>query len=59
MRVLVAALAIPVFYIPALFFGPLTNLTIVDTWRFWIIHLWVEVFEFFVTTVVTNYGYVV
>ena len=49
----VAALAIPVFYIPALFFGAKTNYTVVDTWRFWIIHLWVEgFFEFFATTVV-------
>lgn len=50
---LLAALAIPVFYLPAVFFGPHTNYTIVDTWRFWIIHLWVEgFFEFFATTVV-------
>jgi nitric oxide reductase subunit B len=50
---LVAALAIPVFYIPAMFFGAKTNFTVVDTWRFWIIHLWVEgFFEFFATTVV-------
>src|SRR5690606_24770480 len=48
-----AALAIPVFYIPALFYGAETNYTVVDTWRFWIIHLWVEgFFEFFATTVV-------
>ncbi|RDI98055.1 nitric-oxide reductase large subunit [Dyella solisilvae] len=50
---LLAALSIPVFYIPALFFGAKTNWTVVDTWRFWIIHLWVEgFFEFFATTVV-------
>jgi nitric oxide reductase subunit B len=50
---LFAAIAIPVFYIPALFFGAETNYTVVDTWRFWIIHLWVEgFFEFFATTVV-------
>jgi nitric oxide reductase subunit B len=50
---LYATLAIPVFYIPALFFGAKTNYTVVDTWRFWIIHLWVEgFFEFFATTVV-------
>ncbi|TAN09081.1 MAG: nitric-oxide reductase large subunit [Rhodanobacteraceae bacterium] len=50
---LIAALAIPVFYIPALFFGARTNYTVVETWRFWIIHLWVEgFFEFFATTVV-------
>ncbi|TAL74274.1 MAG: nitric-oxide reductase large subunit [Rhodanobacter sp.] len=50
---LLAAVAIPVFYIPALFYGAHTNLTVVETWRFWIIHLWVEgFFEFFATTVV-------
>ncbi len=50
---LVAALAIPMFYIPAMFFGAKTNYTVVDTWRFWIIHLWVEgFFEFFATTIV-------
>jgi len=50
---LVAALAIPVFYVPALFIGAKMNYTVVDTWRFWIIHLWVEgFFEFFATTVV-------
>jgi len=50
---LLASLAIPLFYIPALFFGAKTNFTVVDTWRFWIIHLWVEgFFEFFATTLV-------
>jgi nitric oxide reductase subunit B len=50
---LLAALAIPVFYVPALFIGAKSNYTVVDTWRFWIIHLWVEgFFEFFATTVV-------
>lgn len=50
---LIAAFAIPMFYLPALFFGSQTNYTIVDAWRFWIIHLWVEgFFEFFVTVIV-------
>ncbi|HTO66452.1 MAG TPA: cbb3-type cytochrome c oxidase subunit I [Bradyrhizobium sp.] len=50
---LIAAAAIPVFYLPALFFGSTTNFTVVDTWRFWIIHLWVEgFFELFVTVIV-------
>jgi nitric oxide reductase subunit B len=50
---LLAALAIPLFYLPALFFGSTTNYTVVDNWRFWIIHLWVEgFFELFVTTMV-------
>jgi nitric oxide reductase subunit B len=50
---LIAAFAIPLFYTPALFYGAETNYTIVDAWRFWIIHLWVEgFFEFFVTVMV-------
>ena len=49
----IAALAIPVFYIPAIFFDNMTHYTIVDTWRFWIIHLWVEgFFELFATVMV-------
>lgn len=50
---LVAAAAIPVFYLPALVFDGSTHFTVVDTWRFWIIHLWVEgFFELFVTVIV-------
>jgi nitric oxide reductase subunit B len=50
---LIAAFAIPLFYLPALFYGSQTNYTIVDAWRFWIVHLWVEgFFEFFVTVIV-------
>jgi nitric oxide reductase subunit B len=50
---LIAAAAIPVFYLPALLFDGATHYTIVDTWRFWIIHLWVEgFFELFVTVIV-------
>jgi len=50
---LYAAIGIPLFYVPAMFFGSRTNLTVVDMWRFWIIHLWVEgFFELFVTTMV-------
>ena len=50
---LIAAAAIPVFYLPALVFDGTTHFTIVDTWRFWIIHLWVEgFFELFITVMV-------
>ncbi len=50
---LLAALAIPVFYLPAFFYGSTTNFTVVDNWRFWIIHLWVEgFFELLVTAMV-------
>ncbi|MFZ0614059.1 MAG: cbb3-type cytochrome c oxidase subunit I [Desulfobacterales bacterium] len=47
------AAAIPFFYLPAFFFGSTSNFTVVDMWRFWIIHLWVEgFFELFVTVLV-------
>lgn len=55
---LLASAAIPLFYVPALFFGARTNFTIVDLWRFWIAHLWLEgFFEFFVTVVVATILY--
>lgn len=50
---ILASTAIPVFYLPAFFFGSATNFAVVDNWRFWIIHLWVEgFFELFVTVMV-------
>ncbi len=50
---LYAATAIPLFYLPALFYGPRTNFAVIDNWRFWIIHLWVEgFFELFATVLV-------
>jgi nitric oxide reductase subunit B len=50
---LIAAASIPVFYLPAFFFDSRSHFTVVDTWRFWIIHLWVEgFFELFVTVMV-------
>jgi nitric oxide reductase subunit B len=52
---LYAAVAIPVFYLPALFYGPHTNFAVIDNWRFWIIHLWVEgFFELFATVLVAT-----
>ena len=50
---LYAAVAIPLFYVPAFLFGSSTHFSVVDMWRFWIIHLWVEgFFELFVTVMV-------
>ena len=50
---LYAAAAIPVFYLPAMFFDGTSHFSVVDVWRFWIIHLWVEgFFELFVTVMV-------
>lgn len=50
---LYAAIAIPLLYLPAMFFTGTTSFSVVDMWRFWIIHLWVEgFFELFVTVMV-------
>lgn len=50
---LYAAVGIPLFYLPAMFFDSNTHFTVVDMWRFWIIHLWVEgFFELFATVMV-------
>ena len=55
---LYAAVAIPLFYLPAMFFTGRSHFSIVDTWRFWIIHLWVEgFFELFVTVMVAAIFY--
>jgi nitric oxide reductase subunit B len=50
---LYTAAAIPIFYLPAMFFDGSSHFSVADTWRFWIIHLWVEgFFELFVTVMV-------
>ena len=50
---LIAAFAIPFFYLPAFFFGAKTHYSVVDVWRFWVVHLWLEgFFEFFITVIV-------
>ncbi len=55
---LYAAFAIPVFYLPAMFFDSTSHFSVVDTWRFWIIHLWVEgFFELFATVMVATIFY--
>ena len=55
---LISAATIPLFYLPAFFFGSETRFTLVDTWRFWIVHLWVEAFlELFVTVMVATLFY--
>ncbi len=50
---LVAALAIAGFYIAGLMWGRHTNLSLVEYWRWWVVHLWVEgFFEVFATVVI-------
>lgn len=55
---ILSALAIPLFYTPVLLINHHTNYSVVEIWRFWIIHLWVEgYFEFFATTLVATMFY--
>lgn len=49
----VATAAIALFYGAGLTWGRHTNLSIVEYWRWWVVHLWVEgFFEVFATTVI-------
>jgi nitric oxide reductase subunit B len=49
----VASAAIALFYGAGLTWGQHTHLTIVEYWRWWVVHLWVEgFFEVFATTVI-------
>jgi nitric oxide reductase subunit B len=50
---LIATVAIGGFYFAGLMWGKNTNLTIVEYWRWWVVHLWVEgFFEVFATVVI-------
>ena len=55
---LYAALAIPAFYAVGLLAKPNSAFVIVDFWRFWVVHLWVEDFLELFTTVVVAYLFV-
>ena len=44
---------IALFYSPGLFWGMRSHLTVVEYWRWWVVHLWVEgFFEVFATVVI-------
>ena len=48
-----SSIAVPAFYIFALFINPDTSFTFADYWRWWIIHLWVEgIFEVFAVVII-------
>jgi nitric oxide reductase subunit B len=48
-----SSIAVPAFYIFALFINPSSSFTLSDYWRWWIIHLWVEgIFEVFAVVVI-------
>jgi nitric oxide reductase subunit B len=55
---LYSALSIPVFYAAGMVFGKHTNFAVVDFWRFWVVHLWVEDFLELFTTIMVAYIFV-
>jgi len=53
-----ASLAIPVFYAVGLLANPDSGFAVVDFWRFWVVHLWVEDFLELFTTATVAYAFV-
>jgi nitric oxide reductase subunit B len=50
---LLTTTGIALFYAPGLFWGMRSHLTVVEYWRWWVVHLWVEgFFEVFATVVI-------
>ena len=50
---LLSTAGIALFYSPGLFWGMRSHLTVVEYWRWWVVHLWVEgYFEVFATVVI-------
>ncbi len=53
MLYLLTTAGIALFYAPGLFWGMRSHLTVVEYWRWWVVHLWVEgFFEVFATVVI-------
>lgn len=51
---LISTTGIALFYAPGLFWGMRSNISVVEYWRWWVVHLWVEgFFEVFATVVVS------
>ena len=55
---LYSAISIPVFYSVGMVFGKMSSFAIVDFWRFWVVHLWVEDFLELFTTIMVAYMFV-
>lgn len=53
-----SALSIPIFYSVGLWFGKDGNFTVINFWRFWVVHLWVEDFLEVFTTIMVAYIFV-
>ena len=55
---LYSAISIPLFYGVGIVFWKDVNFTIMDFWRFWVVHLWVEDFLELFTTLMVAYIFV-
>ncbi len=55
---LYSALSIPIFYAAGLAFGKGSSFPVIDFWRFWVVHLWVEDFLELFTTIMVAYIFV-
>ena len=55
---LYSAISIPLFYAAGLAFGKFANFAVMDFWRFWVVHLWVEDFLELFTTITVAYVFV-
>ncbi len=53
-----SALSIPLFYAVGMIFGKNSDYAVVDFWRFWVVHLWVEDFLELFTTIMVAYIFV-
>lgn len=52
---LYSTLSIPLFYAAGMVYGPHTPFAVMDFWRFWVVHLWVEDFLELFTTIAVAY----
>ena len=55
---LYSAVSIPLFYAAGMMFGKNSNFAVMDFWRFWVVHLWVEDFLELFTTIMVAYVFV-
>lgn len=55
---LYSAISIPLFYAAGMMFGKNANFAVIDFWRFWVVHLWVEDFLELFTTIMVAYLFV-
>jgi nitric oxide reductase subunit B len=55
---LYSSFSIPAFYAVGMIFGKQSNFAVMDFWRFWVVHLWVEDFLELFTTIMVAYIFV-